>query len=213
MTFSVLVQTLEEAPSRTGFLPVEPMRTGEPLRCDVCGGTLGLLPWRPPCYAELEFTGNCFEDIAFGPADELLISESLKTLYKEGGFVGLSGFYKVHVTRLKGLKGKRHSCIPPYYAVQIAHSHATIDDRASGAVREPKHPCPRCHASRLLKRIRQVKLVQGSWSGEDIFIARGLPGVILVSPRLAARLRRADMRGVHLVDAAAFGFDLYPWER
>ncbi|MCS6946152.1 MAG: hypothetical protein NZM12_00900, partial [Steroidobacteraceae bacterium] len=56
-------------------------------------------------------------------------------------------------------------------------------------------------------------LKSDTWSGEDVFFARGLPGTILVSERFKSLCETAGLTSCSLVDTERFGFDHYPQER
>jgi hypothetical protein len=53
----------------------------------------------------------------------------------------------------------------------------------------------------------------GSWQGEDVFIARGLPGTIIASERFKEFCSARAVKNVLLVDALEFPFDSYLWEK
>jgi hypothetical protein len=58
----------------TDFLPLEESR-GEAPRCVACRKYVGMLPLKPPIRVELETWTDQFGDLAFGPADELLVGD------------------------------------------------------------------------------------------------------------------------------------------
>jgi len=73
--------------------------------------------------------------------------------------------------------------------------------------------CSECGLGGVIKRLRRVVLRAGTWSGEDVFFARGLPGTILASERFKSLCETAGLANCSLVDAATFSFDHYPQER
>ena len=214
MSFSVLVNPKSsEVREGTNFLPTDPVVTGDAPRCPACGNAVGLLPWLPPCRAELDFWGEEPGDIAFGPADELLVSERCRSLYEAAGLTGLSGFHPVKLQRLNRQARHKRLAAPSYFCVYTTRSEAVIDESASGLVRERPATCEECHLGGVIKRTERICLLPGTWSGEDIFVARGLPGVVMASRELAGMIREHRISGPALVDAEACSFDSYPWEK
>ena len=49
--------------------------------------------------------------------------------------------------------------------------------------------------------------------GEDIFIARGLPGTIVVSERFKEWCEANEVRNAVFVPAEEYAHDFYPWEK
>jgi hypothetical protein len=55
-----------------------------------------------------------------------------------------------------------------------------------------------------LRRFERIIVEEGSWSGEDVFVARGLPGVILVTSRFEEMCRINGMKNANFVLAATY---------
>lgn len=196
----------------TDFTSSEPDLTGEAPRCNVCGGYVGSLPWLPPHYAELEVWTNVYGDIAFGPGQEILISKRFLDLYKICGLTGLSGFDEVNITKvIRRGSSKLKKDTPQYYCVSITRSRALIDTEASEMVHEEPWTCPECKSG-LIKKAQRIILEPNTWSGEDIFFARGLPGTIIVSQRFKDFFDKYKINNGMLVAAEQYSFDFYPWE-
>ena len=92
MRFFVLDYKPGHARGETEFYSVQPDNVGEAPKCEACGCFIGALKWFPPFRAGLELWDSIFGDIAFGPGDELLVSERFKVLWEERGLTGLQGF-------------------------------------------------------------------------------------------------------------------------
>lgn len=89
-----------------------------------------------------------------------------------------------------------------------------LDESASGLEREDDGAvCSECGLGGIIKRLRRVILRPDTWSGEDVFFARGLPGTILTSERFKSLCETAGLANCSFVDAEAFSFDHYPQER
>ncbi len=197
----------------TDFSKSGSVNRGEAPTCPICGGFTGMLPWLPPYRAELEVWGKDFGDIAFGPGNELLVAQRVADAFKSEGLVGFSGFDEVDIVKVIRRGGSKITSHPPrYYCVAIARSRAAIDVEASGLVHEEPFTCPECRIG-LVKRTTRIVLEEGTWSGEDVFYARGLPGTILASERFKAFFDRYSVDNGTLIDAAGYSFDFYPWEK
>lgn len=212
MRFFVLDQP-EAAKARpvTEYLTAQPVHNGEAPRCPVCGGVTGLLPWLPPHRAELEIRSEGFGDIAFGSADELLVTDRFRACFEDAGLTGLREFHPVEVTRVKGPGAKRLAWAQ-YLCVALAPSRAAVDLGQSGIVIEGDAVCAECRQGGLIKRGNRVIIEANTWQGEDMFIARGLPGTVLTSERFKAFCDLNAITGAVLVEASRYAFDFYLWE-
>lgn len=196
----------------TDFVPTDGSRTGEAPRCARCGRFVGMLPLLPPVRVEVEVWGNRFGDIAFGPGDELLVTDRFWHLFRTSGLTGLVDAGLAETVRVNAHR-KLQSAAPLYRCCQIARSNAAINDLESGLDREQPETCSECRLGGIIKRARRLVLVPGSWSGEDIFFARGLPGTVMTSERFDGFIRQNRYLNCEMVPAEAFSFDHYPWEK
>jgi hypothetical protein len=211
MSFFVLrVPKAGEAPAVTYFLPAAGSRTGDAPRCSVCGNFVGMLPLLPRIRVELETWERMFGDIVFGPGDELLLTERVVKLFRSSALIGLLEVDKAEVIKVKSRR-KLSTNVPTYFCCTVARSRAALDDVKSGVVREEPWTCEECRIGSV-KRATGVYLEPESWSGEDIFIARGLPGTILTSDRFKTLCEEHSISNCELVPADRFHFDHYPWE-
>ncbi len=194
----------------TDFLEVEPIRRGEAPRCPICGNFIGMKPHLPPFRVNIETWGSRYGDLAFGPGDQILVSERFKEEYHGHCLTGISEFEAVEVARVLNRK-KIRDRRPQYYLASISRSRAAIDVEASGFVYGRPPTCPECKGG-LIKRAALIVLEEGTWSGEDIFFARGLPGTIIVSEKFRKMCIEAELQNCPLVEASLFSFDFYPSE-
>jgi Immunity protein family (Imm11) len=196
----------------TDYVPADGSRTGEAPRCPVCGKFLGMLPLLPPVRVELEAWGPRWGDVAFGPSDQLLVSDKLKKLFTEAGLAGFVRFDPVEIVKAK--RRKPGAGDPPdYWLASIQRSRAALDESASGLVRDEAPTCEECRIGGIIKRVSRIVLRANTWSGEDVFFARGLPGTVLVSERFKRLCEDNDLTNCSLVAAEDFSFDHYPQER
>jgi hypothetical protein len=196
----------------TDFLPIEGSKRGVAPRCDLCGRFFRVMPLLPPVRIELTAWGTRWGDIAFGPGDQLLVSEKFRRLFAAANLSGIESFAPVEIvaarTRSKGLVDA-----PRYWLASIVLSRAAVDDLASGLVRDDGPVCGVCRLGGIIKRVRRVVLEENTCSGEDIFYARGLPGTVLVSQRFKSLCEANDLSNCSLVAGNAFHIDYYPQAR
>jgi len=214
MNFFVLISPRDTTrPGVTDFGHVKPVHNGEAPKCPNCGGFIGAIPWLPPQRAELEVWRKDYGDIAFGPGGERLVSERFATLYKAEGLTGLEGFHEVEIVKVIRRGGSKLRTPPPkYYSVSITRSRAAIDQDASGFIHEKPIACNQCRVGSI-KRWSRIVIEQNTWSGEDVFFARGLPGTILTSEGFKEFFDRNHINNGILINAGEYSHDFYPWEK
>lgn len=214
MRFFVLEQRGSARPSEfdTEFYCLEPDNVGEAPRCPACGQFVGMLPWLPPYRVELETWGTGYGDVAFGPGLNLLISERFKRVVEEHGLTGFEGFDCVDVVRVRRHKRwKQKLPPPPYWRVNVMRSQAAVDQIASGMEwEEGAVICPACRRGHDLQRWKRIILEEGTWEGEDIFIARGLPGTFVTSERFKRVCDEHNVTNTVFIPAEQYGYDFYP---
>ncbi len=196
-----------ETDAVTDFLPADGFITGEAPMCEACGRTIGMLTWEPPFEVEMRFWGKHHGDIAFHMAKEILVSQRFKDLFLQTGLTGLHGFFPAEV--IKVTPKRMAKGLPRYYVARVQRASAAIDAEASGVEREEGVICETCREGGLLKSIKRVVLEEGTWQGEDLFIARGLPGDIITSKRFKEFCSVNGFKNVLLMDALQYSFDFY----
>ncbi|MEW6536850.1 MAG: hypothetical protein AB1454_14665 [Candidatus Auribacterota bacterium] len=201
----------------TDFLGGEPYNTGRlptAPKCEICGRFIGNLSWFPPYTAEIEFLGKEAGDVAFDTAEGFLISERFKELYMQTDLNGLSCFEKVEIVKIKRHKRKYPKFIPNYFYVRLQITHAKIDYKSS-ELEYVGNPCPGCKSVEggYIKRTKRVILEDRTWSGEDIFIARGLCGTFLTTEKFRDFYLSNNFKNGVFIEAENYHFDFYPWEK
>ena len=213
MSFYVLRNPMgEEATDLavTEYVPVEPVEHGQPPTCPQCGKYVAVMPWVAPHRAELEVWCGRYGDVAFGPGLELLLSSRFVELYRSAGLSGFGPLKRVEISGVRGPKSPhRRGPLPMYFCGRPVLGNAKIDARASGMELEEPYVCDECRSAHIL-RFGRVVLEEGTWSGEDVFFARGLPGVILSSERFAKWFSGNRINNGMLVLAREYGKDFYP---
>jgi hypothetical protein len=213
MKFYVLEQQPADYESsfRTDYLGKKE-KYGDPCRCKVCGELTGPKVWLPPYKVELELYGKGFGDLVFFFAPDFLVSEHFKRGYEEYGLKGLHGFESVEVIRVKKhkrIKDKK----PDYFHVTVAYSQTAIDDKLSGIERAEGPICSECGIGGIIKRSKGTIVRPTTWTGEDIFVAKGLPGIFLATEKFRSYCEEHKIRNAVLIRAEEYSYDFYPWEK
>jgi hypothetical protein len=186
--------------------------TGDAPRCEACGDYVGSLVWLPPYRVELEPWGPSFGDVAFTSADVLLVSQRFKQVWEGSKLAGLGEFDPVEVVKIKRHR-KRLGDPPPYFLTRLPRSRTAIDLAASEFEWESPPTCDVCRLGQIVKRWKRVIIDQSTWTGEDIFFARGLSGSIFVSARFKEFIGLNGIANAHLLPAESYAHDFYPWEK
>jgi Immunity protein family (Imm11) len=209
MQFYVLDPQAKDSKLRTDFFNDELSKVGQVPKCAVCGGNIGMLPVLPPRRVELKVWGRHFGDLAFGTGDDLLVSERFRDAFVRSGLVGFSGFAPAEIVKVVARLRNIPIQLPSYFVAVPGRSRAAVDDRASGLEYEKRWTCEECRIGSMM-RLRRLVLEPGTWSGEDVFIARGLPGTIITSERFKKFCEQGAFTNCVLVEAAHYHFDVFP---
>ena len=187
----------------TEFLAAEDPNYGEAPRCPVCGQFTGGRQWLPPLRVELELHGRQFGDVLTGSGgSDLLVSPRFEEVYRSNGLVGLEGFEPVEIVKVRS--PHRLTPEPPAYRrADVAPSEVAIDVERTGVVRGGPIECSYCFTS-TINGIRSVVIDEATWSGEDVFVPRGLPGTITVSERFRDVCVRHAITNLKLVESREF---------
>jgi hypothetical protein len=193
----------------TDFLTDDSCILGDAIYCSTCNKPLTSKEWLPPFKAEIELWGKGFGDIAFGSGENLLVSEVFKSAFLESDLRGISEFAPVEIVKISHRK-KSHP--PAYFCINVNYSSAAIDWKASGFEYDNLPTCNVCRSGGI-KRIKRVIIENGTWSGEDIFIARGLPGTFIVSEGFYEMCKLFEIKNAPCIPVEQYSFDFYPWEK
>ena len=188
---------------------VDPVLRGESEKCPVCGGAVGGRRWLPPHRVKLSSAKpEKWGDFVWGAGFLLIVSERFKELYERERLTGIRVFSPVEVVRVgKRKSGDLPPGLPVYYLIEIVWGGANQDDIASRVVWEKEPTCSYCRAGGHLIKREGIILEEGSWSGVDIFRARGAAGVILVSERFKEVVERYGLKNAWFIPAEKFAWD------
>jgi hypothetical protein len=191
----------------TDYLPVDPYNVGDALKCGLCRKSISMGSWLPPYRVELEVWGNEYGDIAFGVGNDLLVSERFARLFQQAKLTGLKNYNEIEIVEVISRGGSKLLLIPPkYYRVTVSRSRAAIDREASELEGYEKIVCKECREGGV-KRIKRIIMERRTWTGEDVFIARGLAGTIITSESFYDFYVSNNINAGELIPAEEYSID------
>jgi hypothetical protein len=135
------------------------------------------MKWLPPHRAFLENDRYC--DFLYGSFPEIVVSERVKTAYEASGLKGIKNFYPLEILKVRR-KRKNSPPKPEYYVVEIGRIPARLEMLEVEWDEPPK--CEVC-LSGIAKRVKGLRLIEETWTGEDIFLPITFPREIIVTQR------------------------------
>lgn len=188
---------------------VDPILVGEGNNCPVCGGPIGPLRWLLPHRIMLSSAKpEKWGDFVWGAGFDLMVSARFKAVYEAEGLTGITVFYpSAEVVRVGRRKtGDIPPSLPAYHLVEVMWNGANLDDTASGVIRKKKKTeCGFCRGAPT--SFERAVLDQSSWTGADIFEARGLYGDIVVTERFKQMVENHRLRNALLIPAEKYAYD------
>jgi len=187
----------------------KPDYTGDADQCPVCGAAVSMLRWLPPHRLKLSSAQpHKWGDFLWGAGFPLMVSNRFKMAYETTGLTGITHFYPpAEIVRVgKQKAGDLPRNLPEYSLVDILWNGANLDDARSGALRK-RMTCD-FHRN-AVEAIEHIVLEPGSWTGADVFEARGLPGRILVSERFKDMVESYNLKNVRLIPADKYAYDVH----
>ena len=163
--------------SDTEFFKSEPITRGEAPKCATCGRFLGMRRWMSPRHAQVVVHGERRGDFAFASSSEFLVSDAAMSAIRDEGLTGLNDVEEVETSstlRAAPAEPGRY-----FYGV-ITQQAADLDSARSDVERTAAIECDDCLSDGIAS-IRGFAIDSSTWSGADIFVPRGLPGVVVVS--------------------------------
>ncbi|WP_232536901.1 hypothetical protein [Cystobacter fuscus] len=163
--------------------------------------------WLPPLRGELKLNGEGFGDYVRGPGSGALVSEQFAKAFRAEGLTGLPDFQPVEVVRVRGRRrSPLASSPPPYFHVTPVFGGAAVDESKSRIRRASPLSCDWCRETNV-ETIHGFALEEGSWRGEDVFFARGLPGNAVVSARFVHFVERHALKNMLLIPTEEYIWD------
>lgn len=186
---------------------VDPVHYGDAPRCSRCNAGLAMRTWLQPYRVELELYGQSLGDFVKGPGYSFLLSERMAEAFQSEGLTGLSGFDPAEVVRVRRKKkGPKSGTVPRYFVVTPCFSRAAVDVARSLLRYGAPVTCEECRSAGL-DTAHGFVLEPGTWQGEDVFRARGLPGTDIVSERFAGFVARHGLTNMKLIPAEDYVWD------
>ena len=199
-------QGRQGASAESDFLFGRSHKSGPAPRCSSCGKWLRMRVWRLPHVVELRLWGPAYPDVVFGPGDDLLVSSRFAEEWRRRSFVGIEGFEPVELGKVTG--DRRISGTRPRFArCHVLTSESAIDDERSGVVRQGEPACPECRLGG--PTLRCDRIVLETLPREDLFFARGLPGIYLASWRLRELANSVSLLGTRFTPAEEYDREWY----
>lgn len=202
-----VLQDATDSSHDTSFDTVGKDNLGDAPRCPQCKAFIGMRTWLPPLRGELTLYGQGFGDYVKGPGSGSLVSERFAEAFRADGLTGLPDFQPVELVRVRSRKRvPNKSSPPPYFYVTPVFGGAAVDDSKSQIRRASPLVCDWCRETNV-DTIHGFALEEGSWRGEDIFFARGLPGSAVVSERFVQFAERHGMKNMLLTPTEDYVWD------
>jgi hypothetical protein len=189
------------------FFTIEPSTSGIAPKCSACQQFTGSIPIIPPIRIEIEIEGRGIGDIVFGPGRHILVSGKFKRGFEKYGLKGISRFESLSEVVVKN-KRKAPGLLE-FYLISIGHG-ARLDVIRSGLEEQPK--CQVCLIGDV-KRVSKIAIEESSWSGEDLFLVRGLPSLVMASEKFRVFCETESIANAVLIPGEEYSFDYYPWEK
>lgn len=185
------------------------LRSEEGERCPVCGHFVTPLKWLPPHRVKLSSAKpEKWGDFVWGAGFLLLVSGRFKEVYEREGLRGITAFHPVKVVRVgKRKTGDLPEGVLAYYLIEITWGGANRDDVASKVVWEREPKCLYCRVDGFHTKYEGIIIEEGSWTGVDIFKARGVPGPILVSEHFVEVVERNGLKNTWFIPAEKYAWD------
>ena len=174
---------------------LKPKNQGSAPECPVCGLCVGMLPWLPPYHAEIIVHGKKLGDIIEPSRSSLLVSERFRKAWENEGLHGIETFSPIERIRLRPARfGKK---TPIYFHVAVQHFKTRVDLARSLMDFERPITCYACVDS-AAECIRGFTIDESSWSGEDLFIAWGIFGTVIVTDRVRQMRDKYELTNMNM---------------
>ena len=184
----------------TTFTSVE-SKSGEAPSCAQCGTFVGLREWLPPLRGTMRLYGQEFGDLVSGPGAGFLVSARFVESFQEERLTGIPRFQPVEIVRR--VQRPRRAAPPAYFYMRPLFGGAAVNESASRIRRLRPIQCDGCRSGGV-NAIHGISLEEGSWTGSDIFFARGLPGTAIVSERFARAVHHHGLTNIRLTPTETY---------
>lgn len=180
------------------FEAAESSRVGDAPRCTLCGRFCGMLRLVPPIHGTLCVEASTF-DLAVVSGGEILLSERCLGIFHANGIMGLVEPTLIEVLEIEGPLDA--GSVGKYYLADAVRWGADLDRAKSGIRTTENATCPNCGYAGLIDSYDRICIVESSWTGQDLFRVKGLPGAILVTDRLRQFLMKHHLTVCSIIPA------------
>lgn len=192
-------------PNETWCSYLKPEHEAAAPRCPVCSTCIGPIRTLPPYGIELLVRGKAPGDLAFTPSNAVVVSSHFHAGWEKAQLRGLE-FMPVERIRIRPARlGKKPYT---YFHAEVQRFGTRIDLHQSLIEYSRPITCPQCYASGI-DTIRGFAIDEASWTGEDIFLAWGLNGSIIVTERVRQLRDDHDLKNISLTPTEEFFWDPY----
>lgn len=197
------------SPFETWYDPMDPVHLGQGSdrqKCPRCGEEMGSsLPWLPPYRASIRAYGKQLGDVAFFGMS-ILVSEKFRQAWTEAQLKGIDAFHPLERLRVRPARLGRKT--PTYFYVNPQRFGARVDLSRSLIEYDRPFSCTTCMEAGV-DSIRGFAIDEASWTGEDLFIAWGMPGSNIVTERVRQLRDDYDLKNVTLTPIEKVFWDPY----
>jgi hypothetical protein len=207
MDFYVLKELVgHQAKCETDYFPVDPVYA-DPPRCSQCNEYIDRRIWQMPYLVELRYWKAQHGELIYSLSDPVVSVRFVENFLREG-LTGLTFLGDAEVVKV--VPKRMTAGMPKYIVARQLRSKTELDLTASGVKYEKAPTCPQCRLGNNLIKLDRVALIESTWDGSDIFIARGLPGVTILSQRFRDFCRDFNIRNAYMIPASEYSLD-YSW--
>jgi hypothetical protein len=180
----------------TEFGETPPVHLGAAPECPKCGSFVGSKPWLPPYRAIVKGHGHELGDVAFGVGSSLLVSEALRRAWETAGLRGIVRFAELDELQVR--PAKLASNPVRFFQASVEYGTTSVDEQKSIIDRSGAVKCQQCKTGGVLRSIHGFSIDEGTWDGQDLFYAWGLPGTIIVTDAVRQLASRLALKNVNL---------------
>lgn len=173
---------------------------GEAPKCSLCGRITGMCQLVPPIRGVLEAERWLF-DLTMTVGGDILLTERCWQFFERERIQGLVDPVPVDVVGVEGSVDLRDVGRYLLASVQVG---AAIDRVKSGLKTSEAEVCPLCGLDGIIESYDRVAVDMESWTGLDVFRITGLPGTILVTPRVREVCEGAGLSICKLIPAEKY---------
>jgi len=204
MRFFVLRSPAAGSTYETDF-DKEDLRTGDVTTiCPVCTRRMGSRDWLPPHHVNIVRYGKKFGDISIGTGNSVFVSDAFRQAWLLEGLRGIDAFGAIEVIKIQPA---RIAAQAPRYWHIIPHISSTAADYAQSNFIWSRPPyCEYCGGAGI-DAVAGFVINQSTWTGEDFFRLRNVPGLRIVTQRFADMVHRHNLTNALMIPVEQYVWD------